>query len=309
MLTIRNVHKSYGKVEALKGVTIAIKDKSIYGIVGSSSSGKTSILKMCVGLLRPDSGTIEINGVNIMKKVNELHEIVGYMPEGFALYNDMTVEQFLFYLLDVSGYEREMAKMECRRLLKLVGLKGKEQVIIDSMTRGMKQRLSLARCLLYQPNYLILDQPFKGLDPFCKNELKDILKKLNKEGKTILIAADTLDELDGLCSKVSVIESGKIVMDGSIKEILNRIHDSSKLIIETVEGKDTAVEILKKNNNVQRIAVEKKSISISFTGNRYMEAMLLRELVQNNVLIASFSREKKDLDEILTKITKSKDGG
>jgi len=309
MFMIQNVHKSYGKTEVIKGATLAIKDRSIYGIVGPASSGKTTIAKILSGLLRVDAGTVEINGENILDIQKPISDLVGYMSQELAVYNDLTVIEYLNYFMELYEMKTESCEKQRNKILKLVGLHNVTDEVVENLSRGMKRRLCLARCLLNNPKYLVLDEPFKEMDPCSKEEFKDLLRKLNADGKTIIIATGSLDEVENLCTKVSILGDGRVILSGSFTEIISNIRDSSKLIIQIVEGKETAVELLKRNNYVERIAVEKKSISISFKGNRYMEAVLLKELVEHHVLIASFSREKKDYEDVFLQITNSMNGG
>lgn len=302
MLVVENLSKSYGNFKAVENFNLSVKKGDIYGFVGPNGAGKTTIMKIMSGLLKADSGTIMINEENVLYDIKKLKNIIGYMPDFFGVYDNLTVMEYLQFFSAANGIEEEMAEERAEELLELVDLKDKTNDYVDGLSRGMKQKLCLARTLLHNPDILILDEPASGLDPYTRHQLKSILKTLSQSGKTIIISSHILTELAEICNSICIIEKGKVIMNGNIDEILFQVDSSNPLIINVYNDIKKAVSILKKNKFVRTISVEEKNIMVTFIGKKEDEANLLKELITNDILIVSYKREQSNLESLFLKI-------
>lgn len=302
MLKIENLSKSYGKFKAVDDFNLTVKQGEIYGFVGPNGAGKTTIMKIMSGLLTADSGTVTICDENLLKNVNKLKQSIGYMPDFFGVYDNLTVIEYLQFYSSSYGIANDVALNRAKELLELVNLLDKTNEYVDGLSRGMKQRLCLARTLVHNPDILILDEPASGLDPLTRHELKFILKNLSEKGKTIIISSHILTELAEICSNICIIEKGKVILNGNIDEIMYQVDASNPLIINVLGEADKAVEILKKNRYVRTLSLDEKNIVVTFVGRREDEAELLKQLITNDVEVVSFKREQSNLESLFLKI-------
>lgn len=302
MLKIENVSKHFGNFKAVDNFNLSINDGEIYGFVGPNGAGKTTIMKIMSGLLPPDSGTITIDGENVLKNISKLKRKIGYMPDFFGVYDNLTVLEYLQFYSSAYGVAEDIANNRSKELLELVDLQDKTNAYVDTLSRGMKQRLCLARTLVHNPDILILDEPASGLDPYTRHQLKSILKHLGETGKTILISSHILTELAEICSSICIMEKGKVIMNGNIEEILFQVDSSNPLLIHVLNDVNKAVLILKENKYVRTISVEDDKIMVTFIGRKEDEANLLKALITNDVLVISFKREQSNLESLFLKI-------
>lgn len=303
MLKIRNLTKRYGRYTALDSLDLQIDRGEIFGFVGPNGAGKTTTMKIMAGLLKADAGEIYIDDIKLFEDYNRLKEVIGYMPDFFGVYNNLQVMEYLEFYASAYGMETRQARRLGGHLLEMVHLEGKEECYVDELSRGMKQRLCLARALIHDPQFLILDEPASGLDPRSRFEFKEILKELRDNGKTIIISSHILMELAEMCTSIGIIERGKMILQGSIEDILETVDTSNPLIIRVYDQVDTAVLLLKREEKIESLTIRGNSIFASFSGNREEEARLLKTLIDNGVLVQSFSREQGSLESLFLKIT------
>ena len=303
MLKIRNLTKRYGRYTALDSLDLQIDRGEIFGFVGPNGAGKTTTMKIMAGLLKADAGEIYIDDIKLFEDYNRLKEVIGYMPDFFGVYDNLQVMEYLEFYASAYGMETRQARRLGGHLLEMVHLEGKEECYVDELSRGMKQRLCLARALIHDPQFLILDEPASGLDPRSRFEFKEILKELRDNGKTIIISSHILMELAEMCTSIGIIERGKMILQGSIEDILETVDTSNPLIIRVYDQVDTAVLLLKREEKIESLTIRGNSIFASFSGNREEEARLLKTLIDNGVLVQSFSREQGSLESLFLKIT------
>ena len=303
MLKIRNLTKRYGRYTALDSLDLQIDRGEIFGFVGPNGAGKTTTMKIMAGLLKADAGEIYIDDIKLFEDYNRLKAVIGYMPDFFGVYDNLQVMEYLEFYASAYGMETRQARRLGGHLLEMVHLEGKEECYVDELSRGMKQRLCLARALIHDPQFLILDEPASGLDPRSRFEFKEILKELRDNGKTIIISSHILMELAEMCTSIVIIERGKMILQGSIEEILETVDTSNPLIIRVYDQVDTAVLLLKREEKIESLTIRGNSIFASFSGNREEEARLLKTLIDNGVLVQSFSREQGSLESLFLKIT------
>ena len=303
MLKIRNLTKRYGRHTALDSLDLQIDRGEIFGFVGPNGAGKTTTMKIMAGLLKADAGEIYIDDIKLFEDYNRLKEVIGYMPDFFGVYDNLQVMEYLEFYASAYGMETRQARRLGGHLLEMVHLEGKEECYVDELSRGMKQRLCLARALIHDPQFLILDEPASGLDPRSRFEFKEILKELRDNGKTIIISSHILMELAEMCTSIGIIERGKMILQGSIEDILETVDTSNPLIIRVYDQVETAVLLLKREEKIESLTIRGNSIFASFSGNREEEARLMKTLIDNGVLVQSFSREQGSLESLFLKIT------
>ncbi|MBU5332362.1 ABC transporter ATP-binding protein [Anaerocolumna aminovalerica] len=303
MLQIRNLTKKYGKFTALDNLNLTIDQGQIFGFVGPNGAGKTTTMKIVAGLLRPDSGQVYLDGIEQKEHIKAFKERIGYMPDFFGVYDNLKAKEYMEFYASIYGIEGEQSRKLSLELMDLVGLSDKADSYVDSLSRGMKQRLCLARSLIHNPEFLILDEPASGLDPRARYDMKEIIKELNKRGKTILISSHILPELAQMCTNIGIIENGKMMVTGTVEEIMTTRGMASPLVMRFVNGQEKAIKILKENELVDNITIRDNSVSILFKGNEEEEAMLLTDMIKNGAYVNYFSREESDLESLFIQIT------
>ena len=217
MLKIRNLQKVYGNYHALDGLDMEIREGALYGFVGPNGAGKTTTIKIISGLLWPDGGTVEIHGTDALIQPGRLKEKIGYVPDYFGVYDNLKVSEYMEFFASCYGMEGLKARKRSQTLLDQVGLGHKLDFYVDGLSRGMKQRLCLARALLHEPVLLVMDEPAAGLDPRTRLEFKETVRELNEQGMTILISSHLLSDLAELCTDVGIVDAGKMLPEGFAK--------------------------------------------------------------------------------------------
>jgi ABC-2 type transport system ATP-binding protein len=303
MLTIKNLTKKYSKTMALDNLNLNIKKGEIFGFVGPNGAGKTTTMRIVTGLLKADSGDVYVDGVNAGGNHKILKSKIGYMPDFFGVYDNLKAIEYMEFYASIYGIVGKEAKKLCLELMELVQLSEKADSYVDEMSRGMKQRLCLARSLVHNPELLILDEPASGLDPRARYEMKEILKELHYRGMTILISSHILPELAQMCSHIGIIEKGKMVVSGTVDEIISARGAARPILIKCTDEQEKAVEILKQNRFTRNITIRDNLITILFSGDEVQEAALLSAMVQHGAHISFFAREESNLEALFLQIT------
>lgn len=303
MLEVKNLRKKYGNFQALDGLDLTIERGELYGFVGPNGAGKTTTIKIITGLLKPDEGTVLIDGVDALKDSRILKERIGYVPDFFGVYDNLKVWEYMEFFASCYGIEGLKARNRCGLLLEQMKLEDKADFFVDGLSRGMKQRLCLARALIHNPDLLILDEPASGLDPRTRVEYSATLKELREQGKTLFVSSHILSELSELCTGIGIIEQGKMVLQGNMSQLFERVNTSNPLLIAVFANKEKALTILKSHPCVQTISVKEEEIQVGFIGDRQDEAMLLQQLIDAGVMVSGFMREKGTLESVFMQIT------
>ncbi|MDW0109386.1 ABC transporter ATP-binding protein [Sporosarcina aquimarina] len=306
MIEILNLTKKYGQFTALDNLTLSLDEGTVFGFVGANGAGKSTTFLILATLLQPTSGTVTINGIDNTKKPEEIRKLIGYMPDFFGIYDQLKAHEYLDFYGASYGIPVEKRNQLITELLELVNLTDKRDVYVDSLSRGMKQRLCLARSLIHDPKVLILDEPASGLDPRARVEMRDILKSLKKMGKTILISSHILPELAEMCDEIGVIDNGKLIAHGSVAEIQTQLQ-GDKAITARINGNiPAAITFLENNPNVSAISKDSISDCLTFTfkGDDRQQFELLREAILSGIQIVSFSENSADLEDVFMEITK-----
>lgn len=303
MLTIKSLNKSYGSFRALNNVNLHIDKGELFGFVGANGAGKTTTMKICVGLLNPDSGDVIIDGREVLKNNRELKSKVGYMPDFFGVYENLTAIEYMRFFASAAGIYGHDAEMLCEELLELVDLNHKRDADVNGLSRGMKQRLCLARALVHNPELLFLDEPASGLDPKARFELKEILKNLCSMGKTIVISSHILPELAEMCTSVGIINHGEMKMQGSIEEIQKKMSISAPIALTVAGHEEDAARIIRElpmTHNVEILSGGK--LRINSGGGEQDDVYMLRQLVLADIPVLSFTRQESSLENIFLQV-------
>ena len=308
MLKICNLKKSYGKIRALRDLNLEIEDGELFGFVGPNGAGKTTTIRILTGLLRADSGTVEIDGQPMRCGDGKLKEKIGYVPDFFGVYDNVRVSEYLEFYASAYGITGLVARRRYMELLDMVGLGGREDHYVDSLSRGMKQRLGLACALVHNPRLLILDEPAAGLDPRTRQDFIQMLKEINKCGKTILISSHILSELGEMCTDIGIIEEGAMVLRGSLVDILAMVNTSNPLEMRIYKNLPEAVALLRRHPLVHNVTIDGNQVVAGFSGGQMDEARLLGQLVtEAGALVGSFGRRQGGLESVFMQITGSKE--
>ena len=303
MLKIQGLKKKFGNFGALSGLDMEVAEGALYGFVGPNGAGKTTAIRIITGLLNADEGSVLIDGKDAFCYRDQVKDLFGYVPDEFGLYDNLKVWEYMDFFASCYGLSGLVARERCTNLLEQVKLADKEDFFVDSLSRGMKQRLCLARAMIHDPKLLILDEPTSGMDPRARVEFKELLKELCAEGKTILVSSHILSELAQMCTDIGIIDAGKIVLSRNMGGILKQVNDSNPIRVQVVENVREAVQFLRAEPEVRTITVEGNDLVVGFHGGKDAEAMLLAKLVAHNIGICGFWREQGDLESIFMQIT------
>ena len=309
MLTIDNLTKHYGSFPALKGLSLEIPAGVLHGFVGPNGAGKTTTMRILATLMKPTSGTAYVDGTDVVKEGQKARKLVGYMPDFFGVYDSLKCWEYLDFYARCYRIGAEERKRMTRRLLELVQLEEKENEYVDALSRGMKQRLCLARSLIHDPKLLILDEPASGMDPRARAEMKGILRTLREMGKTVLISSHILPELAEMCDSLTILDHGELVFSGSVGELSDKMNGNAPLDIRLEEGcgenaVETAVRCLKEMPEVTEILQEEPFLlRVRLENGGDMCAEVLRRLIMNGVPVCDFHRAPMNLEKVFMEVT------
>ncbi|MDP4092318.1 MAG: ABC transporter ATP-binding protein [Bacillota bacterium] len=303
MLVIENLVKRYGKFKAVDGLSLEIDKGHIYGFVGPNGAGKTTTMKIIAGLLKPTQGRVIVNGTDVSVDPRGVKRKIGYMPDFFGVYDDLKVTEYMNFYCGVYHIPRPERRKITGQLLDLVDLSVKKDAYVDSLSRGMKQRLCLARSLIHNPELLILDEPASGLDPRARIEMKEILKELKGMGKTILISSHILPELAEVCSSIGIIEHGKMVVSGTVDEILKKTAKKKTIRIRTLDNLESALKYIEEQPSMSGISINSDFIDADFDGNSQILSEILKGMVMNGIPVTSFSELEGSLESVFMHLT------
>lgn len=305
MLKVRGLNKTYNKLKALDAIDMNIERGSIYGLVGQNGAGKTTLMRIVSGVLSFDSGDIEIYNMDMKKQYSGIKEKIAFIPDSFAYHYNITVEEYMEFFASCYGFEGLRARQRYTKLLQMLSLDDKMQSLVGSLSRGMQQRLSLARALINDPEFIIMDEPTSGLDPKTNYSFKELIRQLNSEDRTILISSHMLSELSEVCTDIGVIDHGHMVIESSLSDILNKFNNTNPIKIRIMGNEDKAFKIFKEDVNVRHVSAREGIFFIKFTGTKRDEAALLKKLVAEDIPVSEFMREEAKLETFFMDITAS----
>jgi ABC-2 type transport system ATP-binding protein len=304
MIETKNLTKNYGNLTAVDNLNLTIKDGDIFGFIGPNGAGKTTTMRILVTLLEPFGGSAFINGLNVAKDGKKVRRLVGYMPDFMGVYDDLKVFEYLEFFAAAFGIERKKRKSIVEGVLELTDLESKKSATVDSLSRGMQQRLGLARVLIHDPKVLILDEPASGLDPRARIEIRELLRELKRMGKTIMISSHILSELEEICDHVGIIEQGRLVFSGTLEEIRPRLGIESKVRVSVADHQDKAIELLSALPQVRQVQALGGEIAVTFHEGKNADGIIARTLVNAGLDIISIQPERLKLDDAFLQLTK-----
>lgn len=304
MIETKNLTKNYGNLTAVDDLNLTIQDGDIFGFIGPNGAGKTTTMRILVTLLEPTRGKAFINGLDVSRHGKKVRRLVGYMPDFMGVYDDLKVFEYLEFFAAAFAIERKKRKSIVEGVLELTDLQSKRSVTVDSLSRGMQQRLGLARVLIHDPKVLILDEPASGLDPRARIEIRELLRELKRMGKTIMISSHILSELEEICDHIGIIEHGRLVFSGTLEEILSRLGIQSKVRVRVANNQNKAVELLTALPQIRQVQVLGDYIAVTFREGQDGDGIIARTLVNADLDIVSIQPERLKLDDAFLQLTK-----
>lgn len=308
MIKIEHINKRYRTVQALQDFSLEIPQGSIYGLIGPNGAGKTTLLRILAALISPTTGKVWFDDEEVGMVPALIQRKVGYMPDFFGVYPDLTTVEYLEFYAGIHNIPRQKHARTVNDLLELVDLSSKRDELVETLSRGMKQRLCLARALVHDPEVLLLDEPASGLDPRARVELRELVRTLQGMGKTIIISSHILLEMAEMCSDVAIIQGGKLVVSGDVEQVTRRISGGRQLEIRVIERGADAVSALKNIGAISNIVTTEENenvIQADFSGDDRALHTVLAELIKQDIPVVSFAPRSSGglLEEVFMSVT------
>lgn len=309
MIETRDLTKMYGDLYALNRLNIQLDRGDVYGFIGPNGAGKTTTMRILATLLNPTYGEAEVCGYSIYNNPKEIRRAIGYMPDFFGVYDDMKVIEYLEFFAAAYRIQGPERRKKCEQVLELVDLSYKRDALVTSLSRGMTQRLGLARVLLHEPQVLLLDEPASGLDPRARIEMRGLLKELRSMGKTILVSSHILPELADICNKIGIIERGELIFDGDVQTAVRQVQQSTVFQV-AVEAERTgeAERLLQDHDDVESVEVKDAEtnpwLRVVLKEDIREGSSIAASLVQNGFALKRLKEEEIDLEDVFMSITK-----
>jgi ABC-2 type transport system ATP-binding protein len=303
MITIDGLTKIYGNRTALDHVSFEVPKGEIFGFVGPNGAGKTTTLRILAALLEPTSGRAFVDGANVIEHPDKVHERLGYMPDFFGVYDQLTASEYLDFYAACYRQPKARRKKVADDLLELVGLTDRRDQAVDTLSRGLKQRLCLARALVHDPAVLLLDEPASGLDPRARVEMREILKELQTMGKTIVISSHILPELTELCTMIGIIDQGRMRATGPVQDVIRQLTSGRRLRISVLGQKEEAAALLKALPAIQEVVMVNGAIEAQYDGDDAAAAGILQALTAAGIKVSAFSQLEGGLEDAFMKAT------
>jgi ABC-2 type transport system ATP-binding protein len=304
MIELRNFTKVYGDFVAVANLNLKIAAGEMFGFIGPNGAGKSTTIRFLATLLRASAGEGIVNGHSVTRDPIGVRKSIGYMPDNFGVYDGMKVWEFLDFFAVAYQIPKERRKGVIGDVLELLDLTHKRDDFVNGLSRGMKQRLCLAKTLVHDPPVLILDEPASGLDPRARLEVKALLKELRNMGKTILISSHILTELADCCTSIGIIERGQLLLHGPIETVYRQIQRNRHIEARFTGNLDEGVSLIRSDPKVQNCEVNAHSCLVEFAGNDAEVQRLLRQLVAADVGLISFAEKEPTLEDVFMMVTK-----
>lgn len=304
MIKTQDLTKAYGQLRAINNLTLKLNEGDLFGYIGPNGSGKTTTMRILATLLQPTWGEAYVCGHSIYTHAREIRRLIGYMPDFFGVYDDMKVMEYLEFFAAAYRIKGPARRKVCNEMLDLVDLGYKRDALVTSLSRGMTQRLGLARVLLHNPQVLLLDEPASGLDPRARIEIRGLLKELGKTGKTIMVSSHILPELADICNKVGIIEKGVLEVSAEVAEVMRMVRQQPVLNIGIVGSLDAAAKVLEAHALVERIEIQNGRLRATLVKDAKDYSDLPTLLVQSGFKLTEFKEEELNLETAFMALTK-----
>ncbi len=304
MIKTEDLTKVYGDLRAIDSLTLELDEGDLFGFIGPNGSGKTTTMRILATLLQPSWGEATVCNYSIYTHPKEIRRLIGYMPDFFGVYDDMKVMEYLEFFAAAYRIKGAARRKKCEEMLELVDLGYKRNAFVTSLSRGMTQRLGLARVLLHDPQVLLLDEPASGLDPRARIEIRGLLKELRKLGKTIMVSSHILPELADICNKVGIIERGELLVSAEVAEVMRRVRQRPVLVIEIVGDQDAAARLLEQQESVDSVEQKDGRLYATLTAETASYSDLATALIKAGFKIKMFKEDEINLETAFMHLTK-----
>jgi len=306
MIDMTSVTVRFGSLTALDDLTLHIGEGEAFGFIGPNGAGKSTTMKILACLLRPNAGEAHVDGKNVKKRGDDIRRVLGYMPDFLGVYDDLTVDEYLQFFAAAFEIPRKKRRSVIDGVLELTDLTEKRTSMVSGLSRGMQQRLGVARVLIHDPKVLLLDEPASGLDPRARIEMRSLLNELRKMGKTLMISSHILSELHEMCSSIGIIERGKLLFAGSLEDAFEKAGVAERIDIRLEKDAERAAKLLESDERVARARQENGSLTIELAAPRQSHHFLIERLVGEGFRIEAFTPRAPRLEDVFLRITKGK---
>ena len=304
MIKTQELTKVYGELRAINNLNLELVEGDLFGYIGPNGSGKTTTMRILATLLQPTWGEASVCGYSIYTHPKEIRRLIGYMPDFFGVYDDMKVIEYLEFFAAAYRIKGAARRKICDEVLELVDLGYKRDAFVTSLSRGMTQRLGLARVLLHDPKVLLLDEPASGLDPRARIEIRGLLKELRKMGKTIMVSSHILPELADICNKVGIIERGELLVNANVSDVMKQVRQRTLLNVRVTENLEAAAKLLEQSTLVESVEIRDGSIDVTLKENVEDYSELPTVLIQNGYKLNLFKEDEINLETAFMALTK-----
>ncbi len=296
--------RSYGSMVALNALDLTVHQGDLFGFIGSNGAGKTTTLRILATFLAPSAGQALVLGHDVVRDADAVRHVIGYMPDFFGVYKDMEVTEYLDFFGACYKIPSAQREKTVNDVLELVGLSEKKGALIGALSRGMQQRLGLARVLIHDPKLLLLDEPASGLDPRARIEMMAILQELQRMGKTIIISSHILSELETLCNRVAIIERGKLIYAGPVQGVRDQAAAGRVLWVRVAGSADQAATLLKARPEVSNIESEDGRLKVTLAGHEADQSVIADALVRGGARLLELREDELGLEEVFMRVTR-----
>lgn len=305
MIETRNLTKRYGNLIAVNNINLKLDEGDVFGFIGPNGSGKTTTMRMIATLLNPDHGEAYVCGKSIYTNKEDIRRYVGFMPDFFGVYDDMTVIEYLEFFCAAYRIDADKRRGICEEKLELVDMSFKRDAMVNELSRGQTQRIGLARTLLHEPQVLLLDEPASGLDPRARIEIRNLLRRLGEMKKTVIVSSHILPELADVCTRVGMIEKGNLIVDGNVAEVMKKARQRIMLHVRVRDRTDEAARSLEHCDSVESVNVtDHKLIEVTLKPNVEDYSDIPANLVNGGYALMLFREEEVNLETAFMELTK-----
>jgi ABC-2 type transport system ATP-binding protein len=296
--------RMYGSIAALSGLDLTVNKGDLFGFIGSNGAGKTTTLRILATFLAPSAGTAQILGHDVVRQADAVRHVIGYMPDFFGVYKDMEVTEYLDFFGACYKIPTAQREKTVNDVLELVGLSEKKGALIGALSRGMQQRLGLARVLIHDPQLLLLDEPASGLDPRARIEMMAILQELQRLGKTIIISSHILSELQTLCNRVAIIEKGRLIYSGPVQGVRDQVAQGRVIWVRVTSDQAQALDLLKARPEISEVSTVDSEIKVTLARQDIDHSIVADILVRGGAKLIELREDEIGLEEVFMRVTR-----
>ena len=306
MIETKQMTKKYGDLIAVNEINLNLVEGDVFGFIGPNGSGKTTTMRMIATLLTPDYGEAYVCGKSIYTHAKEIRRLVGFMPDFFGVYDDMTVLEYLEFFAATYRINGPKRRKVCEEKLELVDMTFKRDAMVSQLSRGQTQRIGLARVMLHEPQVLLLDEPASGLDPRARIEIRNLLKRLGEMKKTVIVSSHILPELADVCTRVGMIEKGELIIDGRVDEVMSEARQSIILNVRVTKSPEKAAHVLEQCSAVDHIRMDNETLVVTLNQGTLDYSELPTRLIEAGFSLKLFREEEVNLETAFMELTKGK---